>query len=124
MRSEPAPDAGGSMAASALTVRLLPPVHIGAPPLRIAVLAPPWIPVPPSGYGAIEAVVDLLSGKLVERGHEVTLFAAPGSRSTARLHPLLDAAQPDAIGSSLHESDHVALADRRPIHSSGGGSQR
>lgn len=78
MRSEPAPDAGGSMAASALTLRLLPPVHIGAPPLRIAVLAPPSIPVPPPGYGGIEAVVDLLCGKLVERGHEVTLFAAPG----------------------------------------------
>jgi hypothetical protein len=27
--------------------------------LRIAMLAPPWIPVPPPGYGGIEAVVDL-----------------------------------------------------------------
>ncbi len=27
--------------------------------LRVAMLAPPWIPVPPDGYGGIEAVVSL-----------------------------------------------------------------
>jgi glycosyltransferase involved in cell wall biosynthesis len=81
-----------------------------ADPLRLAVVAPPWIAVPPPGYGGVEAVVDLLCGALVERGHEVTLFAAPGSRSAAHVRPLLDAAYPDAIGSSLHESDHVACA--------------
>src|SRR5579875_2926158 len=47
-----------------------------ARPLRIAMLAPPWIPVPPSGYGGIEAVVDAITRELVRRGHEVTLFAA------------------------------------------------
>jgi glycosyltransferase involved in cell wall biosynthesis len=80
--------------------------------LRIAMLAPPWIPVPPPGYGGIEAVVDLLCDALAARGHEVTLFAAPGSRSRsrARIHPLLEAAHPDTIGSALHESDHVASA--------------
>ncbi len=26
--------------------------------LRIAMLAPPWLPVPPPGYGGIESVVD------------------------------------------------------------------
>ena len=73
-------------------------------------LAPPWIPIPPPGYGGIEAVVDLLCERLVARGHEVTLFAAPGSRSAARVHPLLEAAHPDTIGSALQESDHVASA--------------
>ena len=71
-------------------------------------LAPPWITVPPPGYGGIEAVVDLLCEELVARGHDVTLFAAPGSRSAARVRSVLDAAHPDAIGSSLYESDHVA----------------
>jgi hypothetical protein len=47
---------------------------------------------------------------LVARGHEVTLFAAPGSRSAARLRSPLEAAHPDEIGSSLCESDHVACA--------------
>jgi len=78
--------------------------------LRVAMLAPPWIPVPPPGYGGIEAVVDLLCEGLVARGHDVTLFAAPGSRSPARVHTLLEAAHPETIGSALHESDHVASA--------------
>jgi glycosyltransferase involved in cell wall biosynthesis len=78
--------------------------------LRVAVLAPPWIAVPPPGYGGIEAVIDLLCEGLVRRGHDVTLFAAPGSHSQALVQPLLDAPHPDAIGSSLHESDHVACA--------------
>jgi glycosyltransferase involved in cell wall biosynthesis len=78
--------------------------------LRIAMLAPPWIAVPPPGYGGIEAVVDLLCDALVARGHVVTLFAAPGSHSAARVYPVLEDAHPDEIGSSLYESDHVATA--------------
>jgi glycosyltransferase involved in cell wall biosynthesis len=78
--------------------------------LRVAVLAPPWIPVPPPGYGGTEAVVELLCDALVRRGHEVTLFAAPGSRSAARVCPVLEDAHPSEIGSSLYESDHVACA--------------
>ena len=46
--------------------------------LRIAMLAPPWIPVPPPAYGGIETVVGLLVDALVARGHEVTLIAPPG----------------------------------------------
>ena len=79
-------------------------------PLRVALVAPPWFAVPAPGYGGIEAVVDLLCGALVHRGHEVTLFAAPGSRSDAHVRPLLDATCPGEIGSALHESDHVARA--------------
>lgn len=35
--------------------------------LRIAMLAPPWIPVPPPAHGGIESVVALLSDALVGR---------------------------------------------------------
>jgi glycosyltransferase involved in cell wall biosynthesis len=76
--------------------------------LRIAVLAPPWIPVPPPAYGGIEEVVDLLCEGLVSAGHSVTLFAAPGSHSSAHLRTPLAAAHPDEIGASIYESDHVA----------------
>lgn len=38
------------------------------PPLTIAMLAPPWIPVPPTGYGGIKQVVELLAAELVSRG--------------------------------------------------------
>ena len=92
------------------SLRLLSSFSAGADPLRVAVVAPPWITVPPPGYGGIEAVVALLCEALVARGHEVTLFAAPGSRSAARVHPLLEDAHPDEIGSALYESDHVASA--------------
>ncbi len=98
------------MGASRKALRLLPAADAGVDPLRIAVLAPPWIPVPPPAYGGIEEVVELLCDALVARGHEVTLFAAPGSRSTARVKSPLEAAHPDEIGSSLYEADHVACA--------------
>ena len=78
--------------------------------LTIAMLAPPWIPVPPAGYGGVEAVVADLTEGLVERGHDVTLFCAPGSRSSAKIVPLLDAAHPHEIERSLYEADHVARA--------------
>jgi glycosyltransferase involved in cell wall biosynthesis len=89
---------------------VLPAAGAGVDPLRIAVLAPPWIPVPPPAYGGIEAVVELLCEALVARGHDVTLFAAPGSRSAAHVRSPLEAAYPAEIGSSLRESDHVACA--------------
>ena len=110
MRSDALADPNGTVKASSSPIRLLPSAGVGAERLRIALLAPPWIPVPPVGYGGIEAVVELLCEALVARGHEVTLFAAPGSRSPARVHPLLDDAHPNEIGSSLYESDHVAGA--------------
>ena len=53
--------------------------------LRIAMLAPIAWPVPPTGYGPWEQVVHNLTEALVARGHDVTLFAAAGSRTSARL---------------------------------------
>ena len=98
------------MGAFSSSLQPLRPRNGHANPLRIGVLAPPWIAVPPPGYGGIEAVVALLCEALVGHGHAVTLFAAPGSRSAARVYPLLEDAHPDQIGSSLYESDHVAGA--------------
>ncbi len=73
-------------------------------------LAPPWISVPPPGYGGVEAVVSVLSEALVRRGNDVTLFCAPGSTSTARVVTLLEESHPDEIERSLFEVDHVARA--------------
>jgi glycosyltransferase involved in cell wall biosynthesis len=44
--------------------------------------------VPPRFYGGTERVVSTLTEELVHRGHDVTLFAATGSRTEARLRPL------------------------------------
>ncbi|MGZ6586962.1 MAG: glycosyltransferase family 4 protein [Solirubrobacteraceae bacterium] len=86
------------------------PERTPEPRLHIAMLAPPWIPIPPSGYGGIEFVVALLCDALVAHGHEVELFCAPGSHSSAVLHPLLESAHPEHIERALFEADHVALA--------------
>ena len=73
-------------------------------------LAPPWLSVPPSGYGGVETVVSALTEALIRRGHAVTLFCAPGSLSAATVTTLLDAPHPDEIERSLYEVDHVARA--------------
>jgi glycosyltransferase involved in cell wall biosynthesis len=78
--------------------------------LRIAMLAPPWLPVPSPGYGGVESVVSTLTEALVARGHHVTLFSAPGSVSRASVVTLLERAHPDEIERALYESDHVGRA--------------
>jgi glycosyltransferase involved in cell wall biosynthesis len=90
----------------------LAPTQLGSTgsALHIAMLAPPWIATPPPGYGGVEWVVSGLTEALVARGHMVTLFCAPGSRSSARVVTLLDQAHPDEIERSLHEVDHVSRA--------------
>jgi hypothetical protein len=62
--------------------------------MRIAVTAHPWYRVPPSGYGGIEWVVGPLADGLTDRGHEVTLFAPPGSETQAELVPPLEQVPP------------------------------
>ena len=104
-----------AVATSQATVELrapsvVPPHPPADRPLRIAMLAPPWISVPPPGYGGVESVVGALTEALVRRGNEVTLFCAPGSRSSAEVVTLLGLSHPDEIERSLYEADHVARA--------------
>ena len=47
--------------------------------MRILLVMDPFIKVPPAHYGGIERVVADLADQLVRLGHEVTLWAAPGS---------------------------------------------
>lgn len=42
-------------------------------------VAPPWLPVPPTGYGGTELVIDGLCRGLIALGHEVTLFTTGDS---------------------------------------------
>ena len=48
-------------------------------PLTVAMVAPPWYPLPPHGYGGIELVVSLLAEGLRSRGHRVILIGAEDS---------------------------------------------
>lgn len=54
--------------------------------MRIAMLAPLEMRVPPVAYGGTELVVSLLTEELVRRGHDVTLFASGDSVTAADLH--------------------------------------
>lgn len=55
--------------------------------MRIGMIAPLEMRVPPVGYGGTELVVSLLTEELVRRGHDVTLFASGDSVTEAHLVP-------------------------------------
>jgi glycosyltransferase involved in cell wall biosynthesis len=80
--------------------------------LRIAQIAPCWLTVPPAGYGGIEAMVARLADGLVERGHDVTLFASGGSHTKATLETHYDEApgMAEAVEKPYLEYPHVLHA--------------
>jgi glycosyltransferase involved in cell wall biosynthesis len=78
--------------------------------MRIAMLAPPWIPIPPSGYGGIEWVVHLLTEELVARGHDVTLFATGDSKTSADLKYVYDVGQASLMHQALPYAMHDGMA--------------
>lgn len=47
--------------------------------MRIGIIAPPWVPVPPPAYGGTEVVIDGLARGLHAAGHDVLLFATGDS---------------------------------------------
>ncbi len=47
--------------------------------MRIGLIAPPWLPVPPPGYGGTEVVVDNLARGLQVLGDDVRLFTVGDS---------------------------------------------
>jgi glycosyltransferase involved in cell wall biosynthesis len=57
--------------------------------MRIAQVAPLAESVPPKLYGGTERVVSWLTDELVSLGHDVTLFASGGSRTTGTLVPVI-----------------------------------
>ena len=81
--------------------------------MRVAVLAPPWFAVPPTGYGGIEWIVWLLADGLVEQGHDVTLFASGDSHTKAKLVAVFDQAPSEQIGRSLPDLRHVLACYER-----------
>ncbi len=78
---------------------------------RIGMIAPISHPYPPSGYGPWERVAHDLTEQLVAMGHDVTLFAAAGSATSARLIETvmapLDSGEADP---RLEEERHLSIA--------------
>jgi glycosyltransferase involved in cell wall biosynthesis len=75
--------------------------------MQIAIIAPVWFAVPPTGYGGIEWVVSLLADGLVDAGHDVTLFASGDSRTKATLCSVFDQAPRELIGKTQPELRHA-----------------
>jgi glycosyltransferase involved in cell wall biosynthesis len=57
-------------------------------PLRIALIAPPLLPLPPRGYAGTERIVAALAIGLHERGHSVTAFCAGDSDLPCEVVPV------------------------------------
>jgi glycosyltransferase involved in cell wall biosynthesis len=53
--------------------------------MKIAHIAPPWLPIPPKNYGGTEIVISNLVEEQVAQGHDVTLLAPGDARTSAKL---------------------------------------
>ena len=73
--------------------------------LRIALVAPPFLPIPPLRYGGTERVVGVLAEGFHRRGHDLTVFAAGDSQTPGRLVPVV----PEATWQSTREDTTEAL---------------
>jgi len=78
--------------------------------MRIGLIAAPWIPIPPVGYGGIERVVDSLARGFIAAGHDVLLAAAADSTCPAPLVPGMRPSERGGLGSTLSELSHVIRA--------------
>lgn len=76
-------------------------------PMAIALVAPPFVRVPPYRYGGTERVIAVLADRLVEQGHSVTLFASGDSSTSAELFSIAPQA---AWSMDPQPPDQVAMA--------------
>ena len=88
--------------------------------MKIALTADPELPVPPLLYGGIERIVDMLVRELLARGHEVTLFAHPDSRTVGRLVPWPGSksrSRADTLRNTLTLARHTSGGEFDVLHS-------
>jgi glycosyltransferase involved in cell wall biosynthesis len=80
--------------------------------MKILQLAPPWLAVPPKGYGGTEWVISGLAEGLTAAGHDVTLLASGGSRTTARLETVFAEPPFERLGDTWVETVHALTGYR------------
>lgn len=84
---------------------------MNAKPFRVAMLAPPWLPIPPDGYGGIENVLHAIVPELVNQGVEVELFTVSDSSVPAtKTHHLYPTGQYEHIHKPAYDSAIVSAA--------------
>ncbi len=81
-------------------------------PLKVILVSPPYYPVPPDGYGGVEAVLADLADSLVARGHSVTLLGVGEPRTSADFVPVWDRTFADQLGEVYPEVAHAAAVRR------------
>ena len=75
--------------------------------MRIAILAPPWLPVPPPAYGGTETVLDALASGLHQAGHDVVLCTTGDSTCPVPRTSVFEEAIGVGSGNSVDEIRHV-----------------
>ena len=78
--------------------------------MRIALIAPPWTPIPPPLYGGIESVVHLLAVGFQDAGHEVLLYTTGDSTCPVPRAHVLEEAEGHRIGMAVPELRHLMHA--------------
>ncbi|WP_022893776.1 glycosyltransferase [Agromyces subbeticus] len=78
--------------------------------MRIGIIAPPWIPVPPPAYGGIESFIDTLAQAIVRAGHQAVLAASGDSTSPVERLPGFPPSGSDTMGLTTHELRHLIRA--------------
>ena len=74
--------------------------------MRIGIVAPPWLPVPPPAYGGTESVVDRLARGLVDAGHDVRLWTTADSTCPVPRGSVFDVARTELMGTGIVELQH------------------
>jgi glycosyltransferase involved in cell wall biosynthesis len=77
--------------------------------MKIGIIAPPWVPVPPPAYGGTEAVVDRLARGLAATGHDLLLWTTGDATCPVPRAHILDTAAGDRIGIAAVELRHLIL---------------
>ena len=78
--------------------------------MRIGLISPPWLAVPPTGYGGTERIVDTLARALVELGHDVLLLTSGDSTCPVPRRTTLPRAVGTDQASPAVELRHVIAA--------------
>lgn len=75
--------------------------------VRVLLVAPPWVPVPPPSYGGTELVINNLAEALARQGHEVAIFTTRDSATTLERGWLYEHAKGFGRFGAVEELAHV-----------------
>jgi glycosyltransferase involved in cell wall biosynthesis len=75
--------------------------------MRIGIVAPPWVSVPPGRYGGTESVVDRLARGFIAAGHDVFLWTTGDSTCPVPKGWVLERSEGDRMGIAAIELRHL-----------------